>query len=63
MSEVIGFSTILLPYQSAPIVIVMQLAGVRGRDGVRLTLMLAAITLAVLLPLNYVWWSILGVIP
>ncbi len=63
MTEVIGFSTVLLPYQSAPIVIVMQLAGVRFRDGVRLTLTLAAVTLVVLLPLNYVWWSILGLIP
>lgn len=63
MTEVIGFSTILLPYQAAPIVIVMQLAGVRVRDGVRLTLALAAVTLVVLLPLNYAWWSFLGLIP
>jgi di/tricarboxylate transporter len=63
MTEVIGFSTIMLPYQSAPIVVVMQIAGVRARDGVSLTLMLGAIALFVLLPLNYLWWSLLGVIP
>ena len=63
MSQVIGFSTVLLPYQLAPIIVGMHLAGVRNRDGVRLTLALAAITLVVLLPLNYAWWSILGLFP
>ena len=63
MSQVIGFSTVLLPYQLAPIIVGMHLAGVRNRDAVRLTLALAAITLVVLLPLNYAWWSILGLFP
>ncbi len=63
MSEVIGFSTMVLPYQLAPIVVVMQIARVANRDAVRLTLTLAAVTLVVLLPLNYVWWSILGLFP
>ncbi len=63
MTQVIGFSTVILPYQAPPVIVGMQLAGVRLRDAVRLTLVLAALTVAVLLPLNYVWWSSLGLFP
>ena len=31
--------------------------------GKRHTLTVAAVTLVILLPLNYAWWSILGLIP
>lgn len=60
MTQVIGFSTILLPYQAPPIIVGIQLAGVTTRDAGRIMLALTAATVIVLLPLNYLWWSMLG---
>ncbi len=61
MTQVIGFSSILFPYQSPPVMVGMQLAGVRWASGLRLTLCLAAISLLILTPINYAWWTFLGV--
>ena len=60
MTQVIGYSTVLFPYQAPPLVLAMQLGGVPPATGIRVTLTLAAITLLVLTPLNYVWWRLLG---
>ena len=60
MTQVLGFSTIILPYQLPPLVVGMQLGGVSMREGARLTLPLAAITLLLVLPANYFWWRALG---
>ncbi len=61
MTQVIGFSLVLFPYQSPPIMVGMQLAGVRWVSGLRLLLTFAAISLLILTPINYLWWSFLGV--
>lgn len=63
MLQVPVFSTVFFPYQSPPIVIAMQLGGVGLRHGTRLCLALAAITIVVLLPLDYLWWRLLGYLP
>lgn len=63
MLQVPVFSTVFFPYQSPPIVIAMQLGGVGLRHGTRLCLAMAAITLVVLLPLDYFWWKLLGYLP
>lgn len=62
MMQVLGFSTIAFPYQVPPLIVAMGLAGesVRALLGVLLTLF--AITVLVLLPLDYLWWKLLGVI-
>jgi di/tricarboxylate transporter len=60
MLQVVVFSTVFLPYQSPPMMIGMQVGGASLRDGTRLTLPLAIITVAVLIPLDYVWWRVLG---
>jgi di/tricarboxylate transporter len=62
MLEVPVFSTVFLPYECPPILIGMALGAVSIRDGTRLCLLMAAITLAVLLPLDYLWWNALGYI-
>jgi di/tricarboxylate transporter len=63
MLEVPVFSTVLLPYQSPPMVIAMHMGGASLRDGARLTLALAAISVLVLAPLDYGWWRLMGVLP
>jgi di/tricarboxylate transporter len=60
MVQVIGFSTTVLPYQAAPIVVAVQMGGVRAAAAVRLSLSLAAITFAVLVPLDCLWFELLG---
>jgi len=60
MLIVVGFSTLILPYQLPPMVVAMQLAEVRLRDAARLTLAVALIGIVVLAPLNYLWWRFLG---
>jgi di/tricarboxylate transporter len=63
MLEVIAFSMVLLPYMSPPTMIGLQMGGVSIAAATRLCLALGAITVLVLLPLDYVWWSLLGYLP
>ena len=60
MSQVLGFSNPLLPYESAPLVVAMQLGGERMWPAQLMCLLLAAATIVVLLPLDYFWWRLLG---
>ncbi|MDI3326687.1 SLC13 family permease [Pontibacterium granulatum] len=60
MTQVLGFSTILMPYQSAPLVVAMQLAKEPLRHAIRFCLISGALTILILLPLDYLWWQWLG---
>jgi di/tricarboxylate transporter len=60
MTSALGFSNILLPYAVPPLVLGMQIAGIGFGAAARYTLMLAVPSLAVLLPLDYVWWRCIG---
>lgn len=60
MSQVIAYSTVVLPYQVPPLIVAMQLGGIPIKDGAKMTLALATLSLLVLVPLNYFWWSWLG---
>jgi di/tricarboxylate transporter len=60
MTPVVGFAAMLLPYQSAPVMVALQLADVRLASGSKLSLLLGASTLLVLVPLDYLWWRWLG---
>ena len=59
MMQVVGFSTIMLPYQAPPIVVGMQLSGEKLMDAAKICLSLALITGFILLPLNFFWWKLL----
>lgn len=61
MLQVLGFSTILLPYQSPPLLVATQLAGLSLGETTRACLILTAVSLLVLLPLDCLWLWLLGV--
>jgi di/tricarboxylate transporter len=60
MTQTVGLAAMLLPYQSAPVMVALQVAGVRLAAGIKLSLLLGSITLIVLVPLDYLWWLWLG---
>ncbi len=60
MTQVIGFSTILFPYQSGPLLVGMQLAEEKVSHLLRILLPLTLISWLVLIPLDYFWWQLLG---
>lgn len=60
MLQVLAFSTILLPYQSAPMIVGIQLGGQPLGAATRLMALLAVVTMVVLLPLDYLWWRLIG---
>ncbi len=62
MTQVISFSSVILPYQAPPLVLAIQLGGIRAMELARATIALALITFVVLIPLNYAWWQVLGLL-
>ncbi len=60
MTQVVAFSATWLPYQVPPLVVGLQMGGVRARDAARLMVPMAALTLILLAPLAYAWWRMAG---
>ncbi|MEC5345278.1 SLC13 family permease [Brenneria populi] len=60
MAQVIGFSTVLLPYQAPPLVIAIQTGKISASDMIRVCLVTATLSILLLWPLDYLWWQILG---
>lgn len=60
MTQVLGFSTIVFPYQSGPLLVAMGLSGESLKPLMKMTTTLAAITLLVLVPIDFLWWGVLG---
>ncbi len=60
MTMAVGFSTMLLPYQVPPVVVGIRAAGMSIRTVLRLVLPLALVSIVVLLPLDYLWWRVIG---
>jgi di/tricarboxylate transporter len=60
MTQVIGFSALLFPYQSPPLMVGLALSGIGLGPATRLSVALGATTLAVLAPLDFLWWRALG---
>lgn len=62
MSQVIGFSTVIFPFQSPPLVVAMQMAKISQKEMMRLLGSITVLTVIVLWPLDYLWWQWLGVL-
>jgi di/tricarboxylate transporter len=60
MTQVVAFSTIILPYQAPPLVVAMQVGGLPRRDVVTMVGIIAVLSVTILWPLDYLWWSLLG---
>jgi len=60
MTQVLGFSNVLLPYQSPPLLVAIQLGALPATAVTRLCLALFAATALVLTPLDLVWWRLIG---
>jgi len=60
MTQVVGYATVVLPYQVPPIVVGLQLAGVRQWHAAKITLILLAPTVLLIWPLAFGWWHVLG---
>lgn len=60
MTQVIGFSSVLFPYQVGPLIVAMGLAGESTRPLLKVTVALFVLTLVLLLPLDFLWWTLLG---
>lgn len=60
MTQVLGFATVIFPYQVGPLVLAMQLSGEKLGHVLRVTIPLGVITFLVLMPLDWLWWRLLG---
>jgi di/tricarboxylate transporter len=56
----VGFTTFLLPYQVPPAMVGLQVGALRVAAMLKLALPLAAFNFVVLLPLQYLWWRLIG---
>lgn len=60
MTMAVGYSTMLLPHMVPPVVVGFQVAGIKFRDAMRFVVPTAMVSLIVLVPLDYLWWRIIG---
>jgi anion transporter len=60
MTIVLGFTTAILPFQVPPVLVGVQIAGLRLRRFLRMSVPLTLASLFVLLPINYGWWRAIG---
>ena len=60
MTAVLGFTTAIFPYQVPPMMVGVQVAGLKLREVLRISVPLTLVSFLVLLPLDYLWWRVIG---
>lgn len=60
MTQVIGFSTVMFPYQAPPILVGLKMAGENISDAIKFCFWLTLVSLLVLMPINFFWWQVMG---
>lgn len=60
MTQIIGISTPLIPYQAPPLIVAMSLSKVPNAVFFRLCLWLALAVTVLGIPLTYCWWLLIG---
>lgn len=60
MTQVVGFSTVWLPYQAPPLVMAIQSGHLPNREVIRVCLITALVSVLMLWPLDMLWWTCLG---
>ncbi|MCG7630002.1 anion permease [Epibacterium sp. MM17-32] len=60
MTQVLAFSNVFLPFQAPPLVVAIQAGNLRAGAVIRFCLALFAISLCLLVPLDFLWWAVLG---
>jgi di/tricarboxylate transporter len=60
MTQVLAFSNVFLPFQAPPLVVAIQAGNLPAASVIRFCLALFAISLFLLVPLDFLWWSLLG---
>lgn len=60
MTQVLAFSNVLLPYQAPPLITAIALGNLSISAVTKVCLATFVLTSVVLLPLNFLWWHILG---
>ncbi len=59
MTQVIGFSTVMFPYQAPPILVGLKMAGENISDAIKFCFWLTLVSLFILMPFNFLWWQLM----
>lgn len=62
LTQVYGFTNMVLPYQASPVIVGIGMARVPLSQASRFTLTVTALTFITLVPLEYFWWRWLGLL-
>jgi len=60
MIQVVGFSLMLFPYQAPPVVLAIQMGGLKLKAVVHFLIIMTAVSILFLLPINFLWWRLVG---
>ena len=60
MTQILGISTPVIPYQAPPLIVAMSISKVPNAVFLRLCLWLALAVTVIGVPMTYLWWQIIG---
>ncbi len=60
MTQVVGMSCVWLPFQAPPLVLAKSLSSITWKKLTRYTVLISVLSILLLWPSDYVWWSFLG---